>query len=85
MDLAFEQMLAEHNQAFKDSEVYSNWMPDDGEYIASIVKFDSGQKEKDGTKTACINSLVALRMFRMRNLMARNFSLISTGRQLMVS
>ena len=52
MDLAFEQLLAEHNQAFKDSEVYSNWMPDDGEYIVSLVKFDAGQKEKDGAKTA---------------------------------
>lgn len=52
MDLAFEQLLAEHNQAFKDSEVYSNWMPPDGDYIVSLVKFDSGQKEKEGTKTA---------------------------------
>ena len=52
MDLAFEQLLAQHNQAFKESEVYSNWMPPDGEYIASLVKFDSGQKEKDGVKTA---------------------------------
>lgn len=52
MDLAFEQLLAEHNQAFKESEVYSNWMPPDGDYIASIVKFDSGEKAKDGVKTA---------------------------------
>jgi hypothetical protein len=52
MDLAFEQLLAEHNQAFKESEVYSNWMPPDGDYIVSIVKFDSGQKVKDGVKTA---------------------------------
>ncbi|KKN56263.1 hypothetical protein LCGC14_0574080 [marine sediment metagenome] len=52
MDLNFEQLLAEHNQAFKDSEVYSNWMPPDGDYIASLVKFDSGQKEKDNVKTA---------------------------------
>jgi len=52
MDLGFEQLLAEHNQAFKESEVYSNWMPDDGDYIASIVKFDSGEKAKDGVKTA---------------------------------
>ena len=52
MDLAFEQLLAEHNQAFKESEVYSNWMPPDGEYIASLVKFDAGEKEKDGVRTA---------------------------------
>ena len=45
-------MLAEHNQTFKDAEVYSNWMPPDGEYIASLVKFDAGEKEKDGVKTA---------------------------------
>jgi len=52
MDLAFEQMLAEHNQAFKDSEVYNNWMPPDGEYIVTLIKFDSGQKVKEGVKTA---------------------------------
>lgn len=52
MDLNFEQMLAQHNQAFKESEVYSNWMPPDGEYIASLIRFDAGEKEKDGFKTA---------------------------------
>lgn len=52
MDLNFEQMLAQHNQAFKEAEVYSNWMPPDGEYIVSLVKFDAGQKEKDGATTA---------------------------------
>lgn len=48
MDLNFEQLLAEHNQSFKEAEVYSNWMPDDGEYIVSIVKFDKGISTKDG-------------------------------------
>jgi len=48
MDLNFEQLLAEHQEAFKDSEVYSNWMPDDGDYIVSIVKFDKGISTKDG-------------------------------------
>ena len=52
MDLNFEQMLAEHNQAFKESEVFSNWMPPDGEHIVSLIKFDSGVKEKDGANTA---------------------------------
>ena len=52
MDLNFEQMLSEHNQAFKEAEVYSNWMPPDGEYIASLVKFDAGEKEKDEVRTA---------------------------------
>ena len=49
MDLNFEQMLATHNQNFKDAEVYSNWMPDDGEYIVSLVKLDYGTSSKDGT------------------------------------
>ncbi len=48
MDLNFEQLLAQHNQEFKEAEVYSNWMPDDGEYIVSIVKFDKGISSKDG-------------------------------------
>ena len=48
MDLAFEQLLAEHNQEFKEAEVYSNWMPPDGEYIVSIVKLDNGSSSKDG-------------------------------------
>jgi hypothetical protein len=47
MDLNFEQLLAQHNQEFKEAEVYSNWMPDDGEYIVSIVKFDKGISTKD--------------------------------------
>lgn len=42
MDLNFEQLLAAHNQEFKEAEVYSDWMPDDGEYIASLVKLDKG-------------------------------------------
>ena len=48
MDLNFEQLLAQHNQEFKEAEVYSSWMPDDGEYIVSIVKFDKGISTKDG-------------------------------------
>ncbi len=49
MDLNFEQMLASHNQEFKEAEVYSNWMPPDGEYIVSLVKLDHGTSSKDGT------------------------------------
>lgn len=48
MDLNFEQLLAQHNQEFKESEVFSNWMPDDGEYIVSLVKLDTGTFAKDG-------------------------------------
>lgn len=51
MDLNFEQLLAQHNQDFKESEVYSNWMPPDAEYIVSLIKLETGIKEKDGTKT----------------------------------
>ena len=52
MDLGFEQLLAEHQGDFKDSEVYSNWMPPDGGYIVSLTKFDYGEKAKDGVRTA---------------------------------
>ena len=48
MDLNFEQLLATHNQEFKEAEVYSNWMPDDGEYIVSITKLDHDSSSKDG-------------------------------------
>ena len=51
MDLNFEQMLATHNQEFKDAEVFSNWMPPDGEYIASLIKLDTGTSSKDGVDT----------------------------------
>ncbi len=52
MDLNFEQLLAEHNAAFKEAEVFSNWMPDDGDYIVSVVKFDKGISAKDGDSLA---------------------------------
>ena len=52
MDLNFEQLLAQHNQEFKEAEVYSNWMPDDADYIVSIVKFDKGISTKDGASLA---------------------------------
>ena len=48
MDLNFEQMLAKHNQEYKEAEVYSTWMPDDGEYIVSLIKLDEGTSTKDG-------------------------------------
>ncbi len=51
MDLNFEQLLAQHNQDFKESEVYSNWMPPDAEYIVSLIKLETGIKEKDQVKT----------------------------------
>ena len=48
MDLGFEQMLAQHNQEFKEAEVFSSWMPPDEDYIVSLIKLESGQKTKDG-------------------------------------
>jgi len=49
-DLAFEGMLAEHNQAFKDAAEFSDWMPDDGEYTVSVVKLDKDVSIKDNVK-----------------------------------
>lgn len=48
MDLNFEQMLAQHNQEFKEAEVYSDWMPPDAEYVVSLIKLDQGTTSKDG-------------------------------------
>lgn len=48
MDLNFEQLLANHNQEFKEAEVFDNWMPPDGEYIVSLVKLTTGSLTKDG-------------------------------------
>ena len=47
MDLNFEQLLAEHNQNYKEAEVFSSWMPPDGEYIASVIKLDKGTGKDD--------------------------------------
>jgi len=47
MDLGFEQMLAAHNQDFKEAEVFDNWMPPVGDYIVSIIKLDCGQGSKN--------------------------------------
>ncbi len=46
MDLNFEQLLANHNQNYKEAEVFSSWMPPDGEYIASLIKLDKGTSKK---------------------------------------
>ena len=50
MDLNFEQLLSAHNeqQAFREAEVYDDWMPDDGDYIVSFVNFKTGSKARDG-------------------------------------
>jgi len=47
-DLAFQQMLAVHNQEFKDSEEFgSDWMPPDREdYICTGIKCTHGTSSK---------------------------------------
>lgn len=48
MEIGFEQLLAQHNQEFKDAEVFNNWMPPDGEYIVSLTKLAHDTLSKDG-------------------------------------
>jgi len=47
-DLAFEQLLAQHNDAYRSAEEFSDWMPPDGEYIATVMKSAKGVSTKDG-------------------------------------
>lgn len=48
MDLNFEQLLAQHNQEFKEAEVFDTWMPPDAEYVVSLIKLTTGTNKKDG-------------------------------------
>lgn len=48
MDLNFEQLLSTHNQEFREAEVYSDWMPPDGEYIITLIKLAHDTSTKDG-------------------------------------
>jgi hypothetical protein len=50
-DLAFEQLLAEFNQSYKDASEFSDWMPDDGDYIVTILKCTKGVSTKNDKKT----------------------------------
>lgn len=47
-DMVFEQMLAAHNQNFKDASEFSDWMPPDGKYVVTVLKCDQGVKEESG-------------------------------------
>lgn len=47
-DMAFEQMLAQYNADYQAAEEFSDWMPDDGEYIVTVVKSTKGTSDKDG-------------------------------------
>ncbi len=46
MDLNFEQLLAKHNQDYKEAEVFSSWMPPDGDYITTLIKLNNGSTTK---------------------------------------
>lgn len=48
-DIGFEQLLAQHNQEYKDAKEFSDWMPPDGEYVILVKDCDRGSKEKDGS------------------------------------
>jgi hypothetical protein len=49
-DMDFERLLAAHNaslkQQYDDAEEFSNWMPDDGEYMVSVIKCGRGVSTK---------------------------------------
>jgi len=47
-DLSFEQLLAAHNQEYKDAKEFSDWMPPDGDYVILIKSCDRGAKANDG-------------------------------------
>ena len=39
-DSNFEALLASHNQEYANAEVFSQWMPPEGEHIISVEKLD---------------------------------------------
>ena len=49
-NINFEQMLAQYHANLKtqydDAEEYSDWMPDDGEYVATVLKCSKGVSTK---------------------------------------
>lgn len=53
-DLAFEQLLASHNEEFKQAEEFGNdWTPDIGKgYVVLLTKCKVGQHTKDGRTDA---------------------------------
>jgi len=51
-DMLFESLLSEFYQSYREAEEFSDWMPDDGEYIVSVIKCAKGASEKEGKKTA---------------------------------
>lgn len=49
-DMDFERMLAQYHENLKtqydDAEEFSDWMPDDGEYIVTVLKCNKGVSTK---------------------------------------
>ncbi len=50
LDSGFEALLAQHQQAYAESEVFDDFNPPDGEHIVRIVKGRYGPKSEDGPK-----------------------------------
>lgn len=49
-DINFEALLAQHNKDYKEAKEYSDWMPDDGDYVILVKLCEHGAKEQeDGT------------------------------------
>jgi hypothetical protein len=46
-DVSFEQILAAQNSEFAQAEVYSTWMPPDGEYVVQVKKVTKGSSTED--------------------------------------
>ena len=49
-DMNFESLLADFNQAYQESEEFSDWMPPDDDYIVVVTKLKYDFKEKEGKK-----------------------------------
>lgn len=58
-----DQLLAEHNEAFMEAEVFDDWMPPEAEYIVAVT--DSKRDMKDDT-----NSGKKLAWFRLKGQIA---------------
>jgi hypothetical protein len=50
-DASFEQILAAQNKEFDAAEVFSTWMPPDGEYVVQVKKVSSGTKKDEASGT----------------------------------
>ena len=46
-DANFESILAQQNKEFAEAEVFSTWMPPDGEYVVQVKNATSGSTPSD--------------------------------------